>query len=74
MKIIDKLKGFSIDKNVVTALIGIGVTTYCLITYGENLEHKESENMITRLKDHNDELHMQNIEFMNQINKLQDAQ
>lgn len=74
MKVIDKLKDCSIDKKVAIASVAASVMTYFLISHGYEQGCKESENMITRLKDYNDELHMQNIELMNQINKLQDAQ
>ena len=74
MKIIDKLKDFGIDKNIVIGVVATSVSAFCLMTYGEKYGRKDSEGMIDRLKGYNDELHMQNIELLNQINKLQDAQ
>lgn len=74
MKIIDKLKDCGIDKKVAIASIAASVMTYFLISHGYDLGCEESENIITSLKDYNDELHMQNIELLNQINKLRDAQ
>lgn len=73
MKIIDKLKDCSIDKNVAIASVAASVMTYFLTSHGYEQGCKESENMITRLKDYNDELYAEKIELLNQINKMKDA-
>jgi len=63
-----------LNKEYVIGVLAIGVAAFCLTKNGYNAGIRERETSIEKLKDWVDDVHAQNVELMNQINKLQDKQ